>query len=169
MALSTTKVWQDTYGSMGNCTWACIATIFPQFSLDDLRYPPPYDHNIADWTNENLPGLHYHSRDLCTNYRMVDEDRWTYDYPMKPWEPPVPGLWMATIPSPGVRLPESDPYYPGPGLHAVVFDGDALFHDPNPRYVDYWKKMDVWKIPPRVFRLNWWSDEPGPTSQDYEN
>jgi hypothetical protein len=137
--------------------------MFPQFTLEDLRYPPPYDDDIAEWTSKNLPGMYYHSRDLCTNYRMDDETgKWSYDYPTDSLVPPVAGFWMAAIPSPGLKLPPEDPYYPMPALHAVVFKGSRLYHDPNPKYKGHW----VNKFPV-VLRLNWWSDKPGFTSENY--
>lgn len=136
------KVYQDRFGNgKGNCAWACIATIFG-LSLDDLRYPPPYTTDILRWTEETYPGLAYNNVDHGRNYRIVEgfpdvpgvgSGRWTYDLP-DDYDPPPAEFWMATVFSPGLKRGVEDPYYPMPGLHAVVMQGKTLYHDPNPAY-----------------------------------
>jgi hypothetical protein len=152
-------VYQDRFGfGQGNCAWACLASIFERPIEDFHDRGIAYFEEICAWTKAEYPFLRYNERDLGFNWRMEGEyavhpewgtQRHAYDIP-DTFEPPVEGYWKATIFSPGLTRPEDDPYYPMPGLHAVVFKGDELVHDPNPNYA-------LGSYEPRVVRLGWWT------------
>jgi hypothetical protein len=151
-------VYQDRRGyGQGNCVWACVASIF-EIPLELLRYPPPCEADLRRWTAFHQPYREFHYADLSTNYRLVDgypeapgvgTSRWAYDL-CEPgdYEPPEVEFWIASIPSPGLKLPVEDPYYPMPALHAVVMRGDTCVHDPNPDY-----RINPH---PQVVAAEWW-------------
>lgn len=152
-------IYQDrfSYGN-GNCFWACVASIM-EIPLDNLRYGPPYDHEVAAWTKREQPYLTHHSVHLGRNYRLVDHppspghphpQRWVYDDAGDDWEPPTDDYWIGTIWSPGLKRPKDDPYLCRP-LHAVVMLGRDVVHDPNPNYKE-----------PRMTGLvgqTWWTED----------
>jgi hypothetical protein len=156
---SPRRVYQDRFGyGEGNCAWACVATLFG-VGLDRLRLPPPSDSELMAWSKGAAPMLEFHNRDLATNYRIeegyedvegVGTGRWAYDVPDE-WEPPVPGFWLASVNSPGLKRPVEDPYYPMPALHMVVMCGRDMYHDPNPRYAD------LVPYEPTVVGQTWWT------------
>lgn len=152
-------VYQDRFGlGQGNCAWACVASLF-EISLDDLRFPPPTDDNLREWTNLNMPDTEFHYRDLGFNYRVVEgypdvegvgTGRWAYDLPDE-WDPPAADYWLASVNSLGLKRPVEDSYYPMPALHMVVMRGRDLVHDPNPKYAA--------RMPytPTVVAQSWWT------------
>lgn len=120
--------------------------------------PGATDEKVKQWTEHGLPGWEYHSRDLAYNFRVeegypdcpgVGAGRWAYDLP-DDYEPPPVEFWIATVYSPALKRPVEDSYYPMPALHACVFKGKELAHDPNPAYANY---------PPErtVVMLNWFT------------
>jgi hypothetical protein len=137
-------VYQDRMGyGQGNCVWACIASIF-EIPLELLRYPPPCETVLRRWTAREQPYLQFHYTDLSTNYRLVEgypdvpgvgTARWAYDV-REPddYDPPEAEFWIASIPSPVLKRPIEDSYYPMPALHAVVMQGRECVHDPHPDY-----------------------------------
>lgn len=154
-------VYQDTFGHQeGNCAWACIASIF-ELCLDDLRgeRSGPTDYNLRVWTEENLPDHEYHYVDRARNYHLVPgpsvpehpyPERWCYDVPEGPFLPPEPEYWIGVIFSLEITRPPEDPYYPMPGLHAVVMRGIEMVHDPHPR--------NPWPRPtPPIVAMSWWT------------
>lgn len=159
---SLRKVYQDRFGwGDGNCVWACVATLFG-CELDDLRDQEAGAtcEDLLVWSKNHVPTLEYNDVDLATNVRLVGgfedidgvgSERWTYDVPTE-WEPPVPGFWLASINSLGLKRPVEDPYYPLPALHMVVMLGRQMYHDPNPNYAD--------RVPyePTVVMQTWWTD-----------
>jgi hypothetical protein len=137
-------VFQDRFYSpdddlRGNCVAACVASIFEYpycaaVGLPDATLP----EELAAWTVKHHPALFLHEADFRSNYREVAEPseelpygRWDYDDP-EDFTPPHPGYWIASVYSPRVVRPESDAYYPHPGLHAVVMKGERCVHDPHP-------------------------------------
>lgn len=120
---------------------------------------PAADEDLAKWTECRFPEYEFHWKDLCYDYDTVPADpswggdpyRWTYKVPLT-WEPPPADYWMASVYSPALTRPPEDPYYPFPALHAVVFRGDKLAHDPNPQYgPEDQKGYSV------VLRQTWWT------------
>lgn len=146
-----------TWGA-GDCAWACLASIFEEpldsFCYDRLEALDAGD--LAKLTECRWPHLRFYEEDCCYDFELVDADpawggdpqRWTYKVP-KTFEPPTDGYWMASVASPRLKRPTEDPYYPMPALHAVVFKGDQLVHDPNPNYnVEY----------DRIHMKSWWEE-----------
>ncbi len=140
-------VFQDQFGyGSGNCAWACIASIM-ECEIDDLGcrgLASPTDPDIDKLTELRWPGLESRHEDCAYDFEMVAVPldwggdlgvRWTYKVPGR-WTPPTQGHWMASIFSPGLTRPKSDPYYPLPALHAVVMRGAEKVHDPHPDYAD---------------------------------
>jgi len=146
------------YGQ-GNCAAACIASIFER-DIENIDLVHAYNSDIMKWTRDNRPDLDYHNIDLAQNFRAVDgfpecefygTQRYTYDLPDS-WQPPTLGFWMASVYSPGLKRPVEDAYYPLPGLHAVVFQGDKLAHDPNPAYAD----LPNDRYDDQMVMMTWW-------------
>lgn len=152
------KVFQDKFDfGKGNCVWACIASLF-DLNLADLRWPPPSSEMVMEWSKGELPHLDYHNVDYGTNYRIeegypdcqyVGTGRWKYDLrPENERIKPTVEFWIASVNSLQLKRPICDPYYPMPALHAVVMQGDKLWHDPNPKNPrDY---------EPTIVMASWW-------------
>jgi hypothetical protein len=145
------RIFQDRLGNQqGNCVWACIASLFPQFELDDLRYPPPIPDEVEAWTEKHLPDVQFRHRDLAINHEFNEEtEKWSYD-PPETWEPPCEGLWMGSIHSRGLMSPPESAYYGMPALHAVVMQDWELWHDPNPNY------QNTIHLPFVLIEQTWW-------------
>lgn len=152
-------VYQNQLGwGAGDCAWACVASIF-ELELADLgieQIAPPCDADLRKWTECRFPNVRFCYEDICTDFDLVEADpswggdafRWVYKVPSD-FEPPPVEYWMASVFSLGLQPPPEYPYYPFPGLHAVVMRGKDLAHDPNPRYTN-----DMLYSP--VLMKTWW-------------
>lgn len=154
-------VYQESFGyGQGSCAWACVASIFEvtHAALNIDKIAPPNDDDLEKWTELVHPELEMHRVDHTFNYRLIPgpsvprhphPERWAYDIPDEVLAP-TDGFWMASIYSPGLSRPVEDPYYGMAALHAVVFEGNTLVHDPNPKYT-------IGEYVPRISRATWWT------------
>ena len=140
----------------GNCVAACIASIFEMDIevVDTELQDGPSASDVAEWTNNNCPGLEYRSIDLVPfeSWEQCDDEdgeRWTHGWPDEnKWLDYVPtlGYWMASVVSPRGLLAHG-PLRGMPVTHAVVMKGSAVVWDPHPK-----RAMGTGV----VYALNWW-------------
>jgi hypothetical protein len=138
-----TTFYDGSSGQRGNCTAACVASIFerPLEEVDSCVPPGSSWSQVDFYTRRVAPFLSVHAIDLCLNHRQVEEaterhpqGRWTYDLPPadaweRRWE--SMGLWIAAVVSPRGTLRDG-PYRDMPIQHAVVMRGSELAWDPHP-------------------------------------
>ncbi len=120
-----------------------MASIFEIEEADLKLYDflAPDKDDTRKWTELVHPELEFHDEDCAYDFELIDADlawggdpqRWTYKVPDS-FEAPTARFWIASVFSPGLTRPTTDPYYPMPALHAVVMRGKKLVHDPNPNY-----------------------------------
>lgn len=163
-------VFQDRFGGDsspeggGNCAWACVASILELDFAEVRHLPPPSGADLMQWTREQRPDLEFTNVNLRYGYQTVPGppgiaswdgphafERWHYSV-RDEFEAPESDFdaWMATIHSPGLASTADDPYFPMPQLHAVVFSGRELAHDPNPAY-------ECPRRTPQVLEMSWWT------------